>query len=147
MDWGLPGSSFHGILQARILEWVAIPFSRGSSRFRGQTCVSCIAGRFFTNEPLGKLLPKVLSPNTITLEVKTSVDEFWGDKDIQSITESLFLWHWSFCPRTLLFYNLFLLTKLCPDFYLFILLYILGYLLSALGFLWSSLAFRVWFTH
>ena len=43
-----PGSSVHGILQARILEWVAIPFSRGSSRPRDQTWVSCIAGRFFT---------------------------------------------------------------------------------------------------
>ena len=43
-----PGSSVHGILQARTLEWVAIPFSRGSSRPRDQTQVSCIAGRFFT---------------------------------------------------------------------------------------------------
>ena len=34
MDCGLPGSSVHGILQARTLEWVAIPFSRGSSRPR-----------------------------------------------------------------------------------------------------------------
>ena len=39
----LPGSSVHGILQARILEWVAIPFSRGSSRPRDQTQVSCIS--------------------------------------------------------------------------------------------------------
>ena len=39
----------HGILQARILEWVAIPFSRGSSPLRSQTQVSGIAGRFFTN--------------------------------------------------------------------------------------------------
>ena len=38
----------HGILQARILEWVAFPFSRGSSQPRDQTQVSCIAGRFFT---------------------------------------------------------------------------------------------------
>ena len=38
----------HGILQARILEWVAIPFSRGSSWPRDQTQVSYIAGRFFT---------------------------------------------------------------------------------------------------
>ena len=38
----------HGILQARILEWVAFPFSRGSSRPRNWTRVSCIAGRFFT---------------------------------------------------------------------------------------------------
>ena len=43
-----PGSSFHGILQARILEWVAIPFSRGSSQPRHQTQVSNIASRFFT---------------------------------------------------------------------------------------------------
>ena len=43
-----PGSSVHGILQARILEWVAISFSRRSSQSRDQTLVSCIAGRFFT---------------------------------------------------------------------------------------------------
>ena len=49
MDCSPPDSSVHGILQARILEWVAIPFSRGSSQPRDQTWVSCIAGRFFTN--------------------------------------------------------------------------------------------------
>ena len=38
-----------GILQARILEWVAFPFSRGSSQPRDQTQVSCIIGRFFTS--------------------------------------------------------------------------------------------------
>ena len=43
-----PGSSVHGILQARILEWVGIPFSRGSFRPSGQTQVSCIADKFFT---------------------------------------------------------------------------------------------------
>ena len=48
MDCSLPGSPVHGILQARILEWVAIPFSRGSSWLRDLTQVSCIAGRFFT---------------------------------------------------------------------------------------------------
>ena len=46
-----PGFSDQEILQARILEWDAIPFSRGSSRPRDQTLVSCIAGRFFTTEP------------------------------------------------------------------------------------------------
>ena len=53
----LPGSSVHGILQARILEWVAMPSPRGSSRSRDWThisCVSCIADEFFTTEPLGK---------------------------------------------------------------------------------------------
>ena len=48
MDCSLPGPSVHGILQARILEWVAMLFSLGSSRPRDQTCVSCMAGRFFT---------------------------------------------------------------------------------------------------
>ena len=47
MDCSPPGSSIHGILQARILEWVAIPFSRRSSRPRDQTQVSRIAGRRF----------------------------------------------------------------------------------------------------
>ena len=44
-----PGSSVHGILQARILEWVAIPFTRGSSWPWAQTRVTCNAGKFFTN--------------------------------------------------------------------------------------------------
>ena len=52
MDCSPPGSSVHGILQARTLEWVAMPFSRGSSQPRDQTHVSCISwitGRFFTH--------------------------------------------------------------------------------------------------
>ena len=48
IDYSLPGSSVHEILQARILEWIAIPFSRGSPRPRDQTWVSGIAGRLFT---------------------------------------------------------------------------------------------------
>ena len=51
MDWSLPGSSVCGVLQARILKWVAISSSRGSSWSRDRTyvpCVSCIAGGFFT---------------------------------------------------------------------------------------------------
>ena len=51
MDCSLPGSSVHGILQARILEWVAISSYRGSSRSRDRTrvsYVSCIGSRFFT---------------------------------------------------------------------------------------------------
>ena len=47
-DCSPPGSSVHGILQARILECIAIPFSRGSSQPRDRTLVSHIAGRFFT---------------------------------------------------------------------------------------------------
>ena len=48
MNCSPPGSACHGILQSRILEWVAIPFSRRSSWTRDQTQVSCIADRFFT---------------------------------------------------------------------------------------------------
>ena len=48
MDCSPLGSSVHGFLQVRILEWVAILFFRGSSQLRNQTWVSCIAGRFFT---------------------------------------------------------------------------------------------------
>ena len=49
MDYSPPNSSVHGILQARILKWVAISFSRRSSRPRNRTQVFCIVGRFFTN--------------------------------------------------------------------------------------------------
>ena len=48
MDCSPPGSSVHEILQAKILEWVAVPSSRGSSQPRDRTWVSHIAGRFFT---------------------------------------------------------------------------------------------------
>ena len=48
MDCSLPGSSVHGILQARMLEWVAMPFSRGSSWPRDWTWVSHVAAIFFT---------------------------------------------------------------------------------------------------
>ena len=57
MDCSLPGSSVHGIFQARILEWVAISFSRGPSWPRDRTrvsCISCIGRRFFTTAPPGK---------------------------------------------------------------------------------------------
>ena len=62
IDCSLPGSSIHWILQARILEWVAMPSSRGSSQPRDWTQVSHVAGRFFTTwatrEALNKLVFK-----------------------------------------------------------------------------------------
>ena len=57
MDYNPWGSSVLGILLARILEWVANSFSRGSSEPRDQTQVSCIASRFFPSKPPGK--PKI----------------------------------------------------------------------------------------
>ena len=58
MDCSLPGRSVHGILQARILEWVIMSFSRGSSPPRDGTCVSCIGRWIFSPlSHLGSLLP------------------------------------------------------------------------------------------
>ena len=66
VDCSPPVSSVHGISQARILEWVAISFSSGSSRPRGRTHLSCVAGGFF--EP-GKLFCKCLFlSNQVTVE-------------------------------------------------------------------------------
>ena len=56
MDYSPQGPSLYGILQARILEWVAIPFSRGSSWLTYQTRVSYIAGRLFSFWTAGKSL-------------------------------------------------------------------------------------------
>ena len=65
----LPGSSVHGILQARTLEWVSIPSSRGSSRPRDRTCVSvssALVGRFFTTSTIWEAPESLysLSPST-----------------------------------------------------------------------------------
>ena len=57
MDLSTPGSSVYGIVRARLLEWVAIPFSRGSSRLRDGTRVSCIAADSLPSEPPGKPRP------------------------------------------------------------------------------------------
>ena len=57
VDCSLPGFSVHGIFQARTLERIAIPFSRGSSQSRERTCVSYMAGGFFATEPPGKPFP------------------------------------------------------------------------------------------
>ena len=57
MDCSSPASSVHGIFQARMLEKVAISYSRGSSWPRDRTCISmspALAGRFFTTEPPGR---------------------------------------------------------------------------------------------
>ena len=65
MDCGLPGSSVHRILQARILEWVTIPFSRDlpdPGIELASTTSQALAGRFFTTEPPGKpITPAVLN--------------------------------------------------------------------------------------
>ena len=73
MDCSPPGSSVHGIFQAKIVEWVAIYASRGSSQPRDQTHtskISCIAGGFFTTAPPGK---SVLTEISVKVEVTWQV--------------------------------------------------------------------------
>ena len=108
MDWGLPGSSVHGILQAGMLEWVAIPFSRGSSQPRDQTQVSCTVSKFFATWTTGKApyiyqVPSTAgasnSPLLKSIEYNSSLPLCWnlGKKDewdtvlffLQGITMSL----------------------------------------------------------
>ena len=60
-----PWNIVHGILQARILEWVAFPFSKGSSQTRDWIQVSCIAGGFLPAEPQGK--PKNIGVGSLSL--------------------------------------------------------------------------------
>ena len=79
MDRSPPGSSVHGILQARILVWVAISFSRGFSQPRDQICISCLAGRFFITEPPGKF--------SLTLHILCFLYYFYSF--MQHITKSL----------------------------------------------------------
>ena len=62
IDYSPPGSSIHGIFHARILEWVAISSSRGSFWPRNQTCIFCIAGRYFLlSHPGSPLAGKAVS--------------------------------------------------------------------------------------
>ena len=70
MDWSLPGSSVHGILQARILEWVVMLFSRGSSRPRDLTQMFLIAGRFIAG--LRWLVLNLVTPLLCHFSLKSS---------------------------------------------------------------------------
>ena len=63
-DCSLPGSSVHGIFSTIILEWIARLSSRESSWLDVQTCISFIAGLFFTSEPLGKLIETLFKPKS-----------------------------------------------------------------------------------
>ena len=98
-DCSLPGSSVHGILRARILGWVAIPFSRGSSQPRDQTWVSCIADRCFiiwaTREAHLTLLPGNCSGSVGT------PDPGWANQNLPwdccPFTEKLGQREWEWC--------------------------------------------------
>ena len=82
----------HGILQAWILEWVAFPFSRGSSQPRDRSQVSCIAGRFFTNWAIREVL--LACSLRVIIHFRTlSFDSFWYIKWNRNIS-----WNRDRCP-------------------------------------------------
>ena len=82
VDCSPPGSSVHGLLQARILEWVGIPFSRGSSWLRDGIQVSCIAGRVFT---------LWVTREALSLLSHTQIAELWVKMNGCYCLKSLFL--------------------------------------------------------
>ena len=97
MDCSPPGSSVHGIFQARILKWVAIFFSRGSSRPKGQTCLSCVSC-------IGKWILYPCAMQTIIISEKCPpiaervLFDGEGESRKEEILDSrqtlLNLWHW-----------------------------------------------------
>ena len=85
MAYSLPGSSVHVILQARILEWVAISFSRGSSQSRDWTQVSHTAGRFFTICWSLSHAQLFVTPRTTTRQTSLSFTISWSLLKLMSI--------------------------------------------------------------
>ena len=99
MDCSPPGSSVHGVLQARIPEWVAISLSRGSSRPRNQIWVSWTAGRFFTDwtmrEPfiINKLYYLLLiNADSSYIPFYCLTESFRGDKNDVLYFSKIYLW-------------------------------------------------------
>ena len=116
VDCSPPGSSVHGILQARVLEWVATSFSRGSSQPRDQTQVSCIAGGFFTAEPPEKppqsvqLLSHVgifSSPGTAACQASLAITNFWSSLTLMFIESVMPSNHLILCRPFLLLPSIF----------------------------------------
>ena len=105
MDCSLPDSFVHGILQARILEWVAISFSRGSSQPRDRSQVSCIAGRFFTNWATREALSQFTHLYFTMLHFYNQHEIFCEIKNFSKLTSKLtityytvsFYWRLKFC--------------------------------------------------
>ena len=87
-DSSLLGSSVHRTFQARILKWVAISSSRGSSQPRNQTHISCIAGGFFTAEPPGKPWKAV---ERVSQQDGTH-DLFSPNRGCSSLSAAVFCW-------------------------------------------------------
>ena len=98
MDYSLPGSSVHGILQARILEWVAIPLSRGSSWPRDWTTSPVFQADSLPSEPPGKPYKGIMKIFLIYKEVCIFVEK---------LEKGFYIIIWgTFFPRSLRFRNI-----------------------------------------
>ena len=94
LDCGPPGSSVHGFLRARILQWVAMPSSRRLSRPRNQalfSCVFCIAGRFFTYCTVREAPKLPCDPAIPLLGTYTEKNVVWRDTGTPIFTAALFI--------------------------------------------------------
>ena len=106
MNCSLPGSSIHGIFQARILDWVAISFSRGSSRPRYRTQVSGTAGRLFTIWATREATQKISGQHTIYPAQKLGAPRATSSGDLQVSSpdgEAMLAWGYNLplTPKTL----------------------------------------------
>ena len=88
----------HGILQVRILEWVAFPFSRGSSQLRDQTQVSHTAGGFFTSQATGEAKNQIMMPGEVCLERGKRGLTPWGDDHVLYLDKDLGYTGVCMCP-------------------------------------------------
>ena len=130
MNCSLPDSSDHGILQTRILVWVAIPFSGGSSQSRDGTQVSCFTGRYFT-----LWAPKWVSDLLLIVEVNHMqpftfsgfclrsckpepgiVPEWYGPRSPPVLKGNYNRKSWTFLSFPLIFFwvNLHIFHEICP---------------------------------
>ena len=98
MDCSPPGSSVHGISRARILEWLAISFSRGSSRPRDRACVSCIGRWFLSTEPPGKFWclnwTKTIKNHLCDFQPRNQVYLYNWVQMRESVHSVIFCWTW-----------------------------------------------------
>ena len=93
MDCSLPDSSVHRICQARILEWVAISYSKGSSRPRDRTHVSCIAGGSL---PLSHLDgPASRKPGGNSFTLSTNIQSSFHERKERNREKDIFLFIWN----------------------------------------------------
>ena len=89
VDCSPPASSVHGISQARILEWIAISFSRESFQPRDQTrlsCVFCIAGGFFTLSVIREVVfySQQVFKNFVFLKIKRTKSKYWSESCVMA---------------------------------------------------------------